>query len=159
MCLWATENTDKRTRKENSNIFLNDWWRGSSVAVEVLGIDEQRQTNCCLPRLCSLGTNKMPRELCLHSAANADGCLYERQHAVRLLRNACRAGTMLRRKDVIISTLGISHCVIDLTIRAHAKGVVIYTNPLLHYPTLCSKCLIWVLHPHPHFWQHGGGGS
>lgn len=71
----------------------------------VSGIDEQRQMDQYLPRQCSLGTDNKPRELWLHSAANVDGCWYQRQGIVGLLRNAREAGTMWRWKDAIISVV------------------------------------------------------
>lgn len=115
----------------------------------------------------------MPTESCLHSAANADGCCYQRQRIVGLLRNACEAGTMLRRKDAIISVLCISQCTIYHTICAHAKGCCNLSKfPLSRYPTLSSQCLICVLCPQPPFlatWilregvgskgRKGGGGG
>lgn len=67
----------------------------------------------------------MPRESCLHSAANADGCWYQRQRIVELLRNACKAGTMLRRKDTAISVLSVLQRTLDPNSCAHAKGVLI----------------------------------
>lgn len=43
----------------------------------------------------------MPRELSLHSAANADGCCYQRRRIVMLLRNACEAETPIRWRDAV----------------------------------------------------------
>lgn len=64
-------------------------------------ITERRQTDQHLLRQSSLGTNEMPTESCLHSAAYADGCWYQRQRIVGLLRNACETGTMLRGNGAI----------------------------------------------------------
>lgn len=89
--------------------------------MEACGIDELRQTDWCLSRQSSLGTNKMPRESCLHSAANADGCSYQRQRIVGLLRNACEAGTMLRRRDTAVSVSSVSLHTLD-NICVQAKG-------------------------------------
>lgn len=55
----------------------------------------------------------MPRESCLHSAANADGCSYQRQRIVGLLKNACETGTTLRRKDTTISVLCVLQSTLD----------------------------------------------
>lgn len=77
-----------------------------------------------VPRQCTVGTNKMPAVSCLHSAANADGCRYQRQRTVGLLRNACVAG-MLRWKDAIISVICVFQYTTDPHIHAHVKGIVI----------------------------------
>lgn len=65
----------------------------------------------------------MPRESSRHSAANADGCCYQRQRIVMLLRNACEAETPIRRKDAV----GVPR----------VKGAVI---SLSRYPTASSEC-------------------
>lgn len=86
----------------------------------------------------------------LHSAANADGCWYQRQAAKKCLWG---------RNNVDL-------CVVDLAVSNRAqylcscKGCCnLYTSPLSRYPTPSSECLICVLCPHPPFWRHGWGAG
>lgn len=79
----------------------------------------------------------MPRESSRHSAANADGCCYQRQRIVMLLRNAIEAETPIRRKDAV----GVPR----------VKGAVI---SLSRYPTASSECPPPLPPPPPPFWRH-----
>lgn len=87
-----------------------------------------------VPRQCTVGTNKMLAVSCLHSAANADGCRYQRKHTVGLLRVACVAGTMSRWKDAIISVLCIFQYTTDPNTHADVKGTVIAIHSFVMLP-------------------------
>lgn len=109
------------------------WWGDSFDKMEVSGIDE----NEMVPRQCTVGTNKMLAVSCLHSAANAEGCI----KGSALLDCYEMFVWQGDGRDAIISVICIFQHAADPSIHAHAKGNVIAIHSFVKIP----RAIFWVI--------------